>query len=291
VIPPIGQTVRSGTSATFEVVAAGTAPLQYAWTKAGSSTSLSSSSILTLGSVSATSAGTYTVTVTNPMGSQVSASVPLGVVDSLPLVFVLQPVSTIGISTGTITLTSSAQSGYKMVGWRRTVTGPDGNLKTEEMWEPTGRLVMNGNAISGVYQALASDSDAVVETSSGTWTQTLSLTNKYLSAPATVSVNLADPLYAAGFRTEPPSTAWTNLAQQQIVIAGEGSSASFRMFPVGDGLTFSWRKTITAGTSVTTADVPSADKATLTLRGLQASQGTTSAGTVTYTGVVKVPNG
>jgi hypothetical protein len=82
-LQPSSSTVTAGQTATFSVTATGTAPLSYQWRKDGAAISGATSSTLTLASVSAANAGTYTVVVTNSAGSVTSTGAVL-VVNELP---------------------------------------------------------------------------------------------------------------------------------------------------------------------------------------------------------------
>jgi PQQ-like domain len=77
---PAAQSVIAGQTATFSVVAAGTAPLTYQWQKNGTAISGATASSYTTPSTSATDNGaTFEVTVTNSVGSITSKSATLTV--------------------------------------------------------------------------------------------------------------------------------------------------------------------------------------------------------------------
>lgn len=69
---PLGQTVVQGQDASFSVVASGTAPLSYQWNFNGSPLAGATTSGLTLTNVQTAQAGSYTVVVTNAVGSVTS---------------------------------------------------------------------------------------------------------------------------------------------------------------------------------------------------------------------------
>src|SRR5262249_12004575 len=71
--PPQSRTNVSGTSATFSVIATGTAPLSYQWQKAGENISGATGTSLLLSNVQTGDAGNYLVVVTNAAGSVTSA--------------------------------------------------------------------------------------------------------------------------------------------------------------------------------------------------------------------------
>lgn len=78
--PPASQTVVAGGTATFSVVASGTNPLSYQWSKNGSPLGGATAATLSLTNVQSGDAGSYTVTVTNSAGSDTSAPAVLTVI-------------------------------------------------------------------------------------------------------------------------------------------------------------------------------------------------------------------
>ncbi len=82
---PANQTAVSGQTATFSVVATGTAPLSYQWQKSGANISGATSSTYTTPAVaSADNGASFRVVVTNGAGSVTSNSATLTVVAALP---------------------------------------------------------------------------------------------------------------------------------------------------------------------------------------------------------------
>jgi hypothetical protein len=71
--PPQNRTNISGSSATFSVIATGTAPLSYQWQRAGENISGATGTSLLLSNVQPGDAGSYSVVVTNTAGSVTSA--------------------------------------------------------------------------------------------------------------------------------------------------------------------------------------------------------------------------
>src|SRR5437879_2758486 len=76
---PTNATVTQGQTASFSIVASGTAPLSYQWNFNGSLLSGATNSSLSLTNAQATQAGGYTAVVTNPWGSITSAVATLTV--------------------------------------------------------------------------------------------------------------------------------------------------------------------------------------------------------------------
>jgi hypothetical protein len=77
---PANQTVTAGQTATFTVVAAGTAPLSYQWQKNGANIAGASAASYTTPATTTTDSGsTFAVVVTNPAGTVTSAAATLTV--------------------------------------------------------------------------------------------------------------------------------------------------------------------------------------------------------------------
>ena len=76
---PVSQNVTPGADVVFTVVATGTAPLSYQWSKNGTAIANATASSLHLNAVTADNAGTYTVAVVNAQGSATSANAVLTV--------------------------------------------------------------------------------------------------------------------------------------------------------------------------------------------------------------------
>ncbi len=76
---PASQTVTAGDNVTFSVAASGTAPLTYQWSFGGKAIAGATSASYSLTNVQQTNAGTYSVTVTNSLGSVTSNNATLTV--------------------------------------------------------------------------------------------------------------------------------------------------------------------------------------------------------------------
>jgi len=82
---PVNQTVTAGQTATFSVLASGTAPLSYQWRKNGTNiTGATSSSYTTAATTTADSGSTFSVVVNNSAGSATSNSATLTVNSAPP---------------------------------------------------------------------------------------------------------------------------------------------------------------------------------------------------------------
>lgn len=80
VVDPQSQTVTNGQSATFSVVAGGSSPLRYQWYfNTSSPIASATNTVLTINSVQASDAGTYSVIVSNTAGTATSALATLSI--------------------------------------------------------------------------------------------------------------------------------------------------------------------------------------------------------------------
>lgn len=143
---PQSQTVIAGNSATFTVVATGTAPLRYQWRFNGANLAGATSASLVT-----TQAGNYSVVVSNVAGSVASATATL-TVNAATALFTLSVTGNGSVSPNlngqslvigqTYTLTAMAEAGYVFAGWSGSMSGTD----------PTIRFVMSaGFALQAAF--------------------------------------------------------------------------------------------------------------------------------------------
>lgn len=103
VLPPVitvlpeGRTVFTGMGTTFSVQAEGEAPLQYQWRFNDNDLPAATNSSLTLTDIQLTSAGSYSVLVSNDFGVAVSPAAVLNVVTGAPAILI-QPLSQVATS-------------------------------------------------------------------------------------------------------------------------------------------------------------------------------------------------
>jgi hypothetical protein len=76
-VQPSNVSVLAGSSASFSIVATGTAPLTYQWSKGGTAISGATSATYSIASAQASDAGTYMCTVTNSAGAVTSSGATL----------------------------------------------------------------------------------------------------------------------------------------------------------------------------------------------------------------------
>jgi probable HAF family extracellular repeat protein len=114
-VQPLPETVNFGANAAFWAVASGTGPLSYQWNFNGAPIPGATSQLLQDVGAVASSAGTYSVTISNTSGSVTSAAVALTVnsASGNPLKFSSQPLSqtAAGASTVVLSATTGAVAG------------------------------------------------------------------------------------------------------------------------------------------------------------------------------------
>ena len=218
---PASQTVTLGTKATFSVVASGTAPLTYQWSKNGTAiTGATAASYTTPATVSTDSGSTFSVKVKNLAGTKTSNSAPLTV--NLPPTISTQPASKSVVlgSTASFTVVASGTGtlGYQ---WSR-----------------------NGTTISGATAATYTTAATVAGDNGATFT--VKVTNTYgnvTSAAATLTLNLPPSI------TTQPVSKTVNL----------GAAATFSVAATGTGaLTYQWSKngSVISGATAATYTTP-----------------------------------
>jgi hypothetical protein len=112
-VQPVGVTNVAGSSPTFSVTAAGTAPLAYQWRLTGAAIAGATTNPFSRPQVRASQAGNYTVVITNSAGAITSSVAVLAVTNPLPRVLT-SPVKSGGTFqftfTPTVGLTNTVQS-------------------------------------------------------------------------------------------------------------------------------------------------------------------------------------
>jgi lysophospholipase L1-like esterase len=209
--PPTNQTVTSGQSATFSVVATGTAPLSYQWQKNGANIpSANAASYVTPATTTADNGSTFDVIVSNSVGSVTSSSLTL-TVTAAPV----RPSITTPPANQTVTAGQSAT--FSVVA--------NGTAPLSYQWQKNGANISGANAASYVTPATTtadngSTFDVIVSNSVGSVT----------SSSATLTVGAA---------AVPPSI--TTPPANQTVTSGQ--SATFSVVATGTApLSYQWRK-------------------------------------------------
>ncbi len=227
---PAGTSVTTGASVTFTVVASGTAPLSYQWSKNGSAISGATGASYTIASAQAGDAASYTVTVTNSAGSVTSSAAALAVNASVVAPAVTtQPVGA--------TVTAGASVTFTLVA--------SGTAPLSYQWQKGGAAISGATSasytLSSVQATDAGSYTCVVTNSAGTAT----------SNAATLIVNPAAT--SPSITTQPASATVT-----------AGSAATFTVVASGTApLSYQWYKNSVAisGATATTYTIASAQSA------------------------------
>ena len=203
---PASRSTTSGTSLTLSVLATGSAPLTYQWKKAGISLPGETGAALAISVVKLTDAGSYTVTLSNNVGSITSAPaiVTVAAAPFAPIVQT-QPTSQTVPSGGIFTLS----------------VGALGDPSPTYQWRKDTQALAGATAssltVTDVTPAHAGSFTVTVTNSLGSQT----------SAAALVTV------------TVPPAIVTQPASQSAI----EGTQAAFAVAATGTGpLTYQWRK-------------------------------------------------
>src|ERR1700719_3762641 len=192
--PPTNQTVTAGQTATFAVVAAGTAPLSYQWQKSGANIAGASSASYTTPVTATTDSGsTYVVVVTNTAGTVTSATATL-TVNAAPVA------PTITTQPANQTVTAGQAATFAVVA--------AGTAPLSYQWQKSGANIAGASSASYTTPVTATtDSGSafavVVTNTAGTVT----------SATATLTVNAA-----------PVAPTITTQPANQTVTAGQAAT-------------------------------------------------------------------
>src|SRR5881396_2185038 len=208
---PANQTVTAGQTATFTVVAAGTAPLTYQWQKNGANlTGATAASYTTPATTTSDSGSAFAVVVTNTAGTVTSASATL-TVNPAPVA------PAISTQPGNQTVTAGQTATFTVVA--------TGTAPLAYQWQKNGANIAGATAASYTTPATTtSDSGSalavVVTNTAGTVT----------SSAATLTVNPA-----------PVAPAITTQPANQTVTAGQ--AATFTVVASGTApLAYQWQK-------------------------------------------------
>jgi hypothetical protein len=239
---PANVTTQAGSNVSFTVTASGTATLFYQWLKNGTAISGANSATLTLVNVSSADAASYSVTVTNAVGSANSASATLTVL--VPPAITLQPV---GVSVG-----QGSPASF--------TTSATGTAPLSFQW------LKNGVKISGANSNVLSFAAVTTNDAASYSVVVTNIVGTIASSSATLTV-LVSPVI---------------LTQPVSATVAAGSNASFTVTAAGTGtLTYQWLKNGTnisgaTGATLTLLNVSSADAANYSVVVANGSGSTTS---------------
>lgn len=209
---PASRTVALGQSVTFTVVATGTAPLAYRWSRNGVAIAGATSPSFTIGSVAASDAGSYTVSVTNSAGTATSTTAVLTVTTASGPFITTQPASQ--------TVTAGSAVSFTVVA--------SGTAPLTYVWRKNGAPVAGAtSATYAIVTAATGDAGSytvIVTNSAGSITSTA----------ATLTVNPAGPASRLS-----NLSVLTTLARNQILTVGftmTGGTKQVLLRAVGPGL-------------------------------------------------------
>ncbi len=206
---PVNQTVTQGQNAVFSVVASGTAPLAYFWHFGAIFLSGQTNASLAISGAQSANAGTYSVVVSNSLGTATSAGATL-TVNPLPTA------PAIVTSPGNLTLNVNQSATFAVVA--------TGTAPLSYFWFKGATLLVNSSSASftipSVQTTDAGTYSVIVSNSLGTAT----------SAGATLTVNTV---------LTPPAI--TSQPANQFVY--QGQNAQFSVAATGSApLTYRWRR-------------------------------------------------
>ncbi len=199
---PAGQTVTVGQTATFSVVAAGTAPLNYQWQKNGANiTGATATSYTTPATVSSDSGSTFDVTVSNTAGTTTSTAAALTVTAA--------PVAP--------TITTQPAGQTVTVGQTATFTVvAAGTAPLSYQWQKNGANITGATATSYTTPATASSDsgsmfDVIVSNTAGTITSMAAALTVNAAVQHSVALTWsASPSTVAGYNVYRTTTTGQN---------------------------------------------------------------------------------
>ena len=273
---PVGQTVTSGNSVTFTVVASGAPSPTYQWKKGGTNISGATSASYNKTNVTSSDAGTYTVLVSNSAGSVTSSGAVLSV--NVAPAFTTQPASQTVTAGGSVTFTAAA-SGTPTPTYQWKKGGVNISGATSASYTIAGTVT--GNA--GSYTVVATNSVSAVTSNAATLTVNSAPAFTTQPASQTVTAGGSVTFTAAASGTPTPTYQWK---KGGVNISG-ATSASYTIAGTVTGNAGSYTVVATNSVSATTSNT-----ATLTVNAATsapvftvqpASQTVMAGGSVTFT--------
>jgi hypothetical protein len=210
IVAPLPQSAIVGSTAQFSVTAVGSGAMSYQWSLNNAPISGASAPTLSIASVKATDAGSYTVTVTNSVGATVSAPVSLTI-----LSLVVPPAITSEPSKASANVGSSASF----------TVGASGTLPLTYQWSVGGVPIAGATAptftLPDVQASDAGTYSVVLNNPAGSVTST--------GAVLTVSASAVAPI----FQYQPSPTAVTVGGTASLAVGVVGSPPITYQWSVG----------------------------------------------------------
>ena len=229
-VQPVSASVDQGQIATLSVTATGTAPLNYQWLRNGVALASATSSTFSLASAQVASAGSYTVRVTNAVGSVVSNGAAL-VVNAVPS-FVSQPRAQSALAGSSVVFSTEAEGGANFTYiWRKNgvaIAGATGStlaLSSVAASDAGNYDVLVSNALGQVGSSLAQLSVVSAPTAPVITAQPANRT-VLLGATTTFSVS-ASGAPAPSFQWRRNGTAIANATNANLVINNAQAGDAF----------------------------------------------------------------
>ncbi len=158
VAQPVNQSIQLGNSAAFEVVAAGTAPLDYQWSFGGTNLVGATNNPLVITNVQLSDAGSYHVSVSNAFGSANSSNALLAV--GVPPAIAIQPTN-LTVPVGGVATFSVLADGVPPLSYQWSFNGTNLLDITNRLFVITNVQLTN----AGTYAVQVSDAFGSVDSS------------------------------------------------------------------------------------------------------------------------------
>jgi hypothetical protein len=258
---PVSLTVTAGASATFTVVASGTAPLAYQWQKGGGTINGATSASYTIAATSATDAGTYTCVVTNSAGTATSnaATLTVNAVVVAPTI-TTQPTSA-SVAVGSGVTFSIVASGTAPLAYQWKKSGASLNGATAATYSIAA--AQSGDA--GTYTCVVANSAGSATSNAATLSVTTgvvapTITTSPSSATVDAGGSVTFAVVAAG--TSPLTYQW----QKNTAVISGATSSSYTIAAVaaGDAGSYTCVASNSAGSATSSAAVLSVNVPTST---------------------------
>jgi hypothetical protein len=210
---PASVSVASGGSATFTVVASGSTPLTYQWFKDGVAISGATAASYVISSVATSSAGIYTVTVTNSVGTVTSTTATLTVTTTATAPTITTQPASVSVAAGSDATFSVVAAGTATLAyqWQKDGTAISGATSASL----TLSAVTSANA--GAYTVVVTNAAGSVTSSSASLTVTTTSSGSNTAAVVTAANAFKATLSTTELATTQLSytkanaTFWTNL--------------------------------------------------------------------------------
>jgi uncharacterized delta-60 repeat protein/uncharacterized repeat protein (TIGR02543 family) len=182
-VHPQSRIVAAGSDVTFSVVASGGAPLTHQWLFNGTNIAGATQSAYTLSSAQGSNAGSYSVVVTNGVGSVTSWEAVLTVVEGLFTLTVnvagngsvaKSPDQTSYIAGTVVTVTATPSAGYSFTGWTGDITGTNNPVDITMLSD----IALTANFVPSPTDIVLDNTNAAV-TFSGSWSTSSSAAGRY----------------------------------------------------------------------------------------------------------------